>query len=77
MMRSLDMVTALLAVLKAGCAYVPLDPAYPEERLAFMLGTLNFCAADPTDSAGSPRPDVHTICDSDTQWQESACAEGD
>jgi amino acid adenylation domain-containing protein len=35
--RSLDMVVAVLGVLKAGAAYVPLDPAYPRERLAFML----------------------------------------
>ena len=35
--RSPQMVVALLAVLKAGAAYVPLDPDYPAERLAFML----------------------------------------
>jgi amino acid adenylation domain-containing protein/thioester reductase-like protein len=35
--RSLAMVVGLLAILKAGCAYVPLDPAYPQERLAFMI----------------------------------------
>jgi amino acid adenylation domain-containing protein len=35
--RSLEMVVGLLAILKAGGAYGPLDPAYPEERLAFML----------------------------------------
>ena len=35
--RSLDMVIALLGVLKAGAAYVPLDPSYPRERLACML----------------------------------------
>jgi amino acid adenylation domain-containing protein len=35
--RSLDMVVGLIGILKAGAAYVPLDPAYPEERLAFVL----------------------------------------
>ncbi|MBO0699027.1 MAG: amino acid adenylation domain-containing protein, partial [Zavarzinella sp.] len=35
--RSADMVAAVLAVTKAGAAYVPLDPAYPRDRLAFML----------------------------------------
>ena len=35
--RSFAMVTAVLAVLKAGAAYLPLDPAYPAQRLAFML----------------------------------------
>ena len=36
--RSIEMVIALLGVLKAGAAYVPLDPTYPEQRLRFMLG---------------------------------------
>jgi amino acid adenylation domain-containing protein len=31
--RTLDTIVSLLAVMKAGCAYVPLDPAHPEERL--------------------------------------------
>ena len=35
--RTPQMVVALLAVLKAGAAYLPLDPAYPRERLAFMI----------------------------------------
>ncbi|QRN95172.1 non-ribosomal peptide synthase/polyketide synthase [Archangium violaceum] len=36
--RSLELVVGMLGVLKAGGAWVPLDPAYPQERLAFMLG---------------------------------------
>jgi len=35
--RSLDMVVAILGTLKAGSAYVPLSPEYPQERLAFMF----------------------------------------
>ena len=35
--RSTEMVAALLGVMKAGAAYVPMDPAYPEDRLAIML----------------------------------------
>lgn len=35
--RTVDMVVALLAVLKAGGTYLPLDPEYPPERLRFML----------------------------------------
>jgi amino acid adenylation domain-containing protein len=37
--RSPDLIAALLAVVKAGAAYVPLDPAYPRERLAHMIST--------------------------------------
>ncbi|MEO8490631.1 amino acid adenylation domain-containing protein [Pseudomonas sp.] len=35
--RGLEMVIGLYAILKAGAAYVPLDPAYPLERIAYML----------------------------------------
>ncbi|MCE6981566.1 amino acid adenylation domain-containing protein, partial [Pseudomonas frederiksbergensis] len=35
--RGLDMIVGLLGILKSGAGYVPLDPAYPRERLAFML----------------------------------------
>lgn len=39
--RSIEMVVAVLAVLKTGGAYAPIDPAYPEDRVAFMLADTN------------------------------------
>jgi amino acid adenylation domain-containing protein len=38
MERGIDLVAAMLAVLKAGAAYLPLDPAYPPQRNAAILG---------------------------------------
>src|SRR2546430_12835400 len=35
--RSVEMAVAIIATLKGGAAYLPLDPEYPTERLAFML----------------------------------------
>ena len=37
MERSVEMVVALLGILKAGAAFVPVDPSYPAERVAFLL----------------------------------------
>lgn len=39
--RSLEMVIGILAILKAGAAYVPIDPAYPQERLTAILADIN------------------------------------
>jgi amino acid adenylation domain-containing protein len=71
--RSLEMIIGLLGIHKAGAAYVPLDPAYPPDRLAFMLDdagvnavvTLAHCRP-PTPGAGYP-----VIC-LDSDWPEIA-----
>ncbi|QCD57260.1 non-ribosomal peptide synthetase [Streptomyces hawaiiensis] len=48
--RSVDMVVALLGVLKSGAAYLPLDPSYPADRLRYMRtdsgSELVLCDAD-------------------------------
>src|SRR5208282_2216183 len=36
--RSLEMVIGMLGILKAGAAYLPIDAAYPQDRIGFMLG---------------------------------------
>lgn len=39
--RSPTMIACLIAILKVGCAYVPIDAAYPQERIQFMLEDAN------------------------------------
>lgn len=35
--RSVDMIAGILGILKSGCSYVPLDPGYPADHLAYLL----------------------------------------
>ncbi|WP_405783769.1 amino acid adenylation domain-containing protein [Streptomyces sp. NBC_00859] len=56
--RSADMVVALLAVLKAGAAYIPVDPAYPASRIAYMLADARPRLTLTTQSAASSLPDT-------------------
>ncbi len=69
MQRSLDMVVAVLAILKAGAAYVPLDPAYPAERLAFMAadGSLAALLTERALAARAPAG-AHTVIVVDDEW---------
>jgi len=74
--RSLRTIAVLLGVLKAGCAYVPLDVAYPEERLRFMVqDTRTPCVI--ADRAGSRKLSAlftgsQTVIDIDEFESESA-----
>lgn len=45
MSRTWELVAALVGVLRAGCAYVPLDPEYPRERVRYMLEHARVAAA--------------------------------
>ncbi|MFT4255606.1 MAG: amino acid adenylation domain-containing protein [Pseudoxanthomonas sp.] len=42
--RGTDMLAALLGILKTGAGYVPLDPAFPPDRLAYMVGDAGLAA---------------------------------
>ncbi|MFJ4190377.1 amino acid adenylation domain-containing protein [Kitasatospora sp. NPDC089509] len=69
--RSPRLVVALLAVLKTGAAYLPVDPAYPAERIAHLLGdaapalvlTEDGVALPPTDAARLPLDAPGTLAD--------------
>ena len=39
--RSLEMLVAILAVLKSGASYIPIDPEYPQDRIEYMLNNSN------------------------------------
>ncbi|MFI8962711.1 non-ribosomal peptide synthetase [Streptomyces sp. NPDC053493] len=49
--RTVDLPVALIAVWRAGAAYVPLDPAYPAERIAFMAADARLAAVVSADAA--------------------------
>ncbi|WP_179284031.1 non-ribosomal peptide synthetase [Bordetella genomosp. 10] len=56
--RGIDMLVAMLAVLKSGAAYLPLDPAYPADRLAAMIeeSGMALLLTDASSQAQLPRP---------------------
>lgn len=62
--RSVGMVVTILGVLKAGGCYLPLDPAYPMERLFFMLedAQASFLLTSETSSALTFERQVRVVC---------------
>jgi polyketide synthase PksJ len=69
--RSVKMIVALLGVMKAGGAYLPLDPNCPHDRLRFMLedAQAKLLLTDARVAARSPRDDIDLVC-VDEEWQE-------
>ncbi|MFY0566439.1 amino acid adenylation domain-containing protein [Archangium lansingense] len=61
--RSADLVVGLLGILKAGGLYVPLDPAYPRERLGFIVedAQLRFLVAQSEVTASLPEHSAHVL----------------
>ena len=59
--RSLEMVVSLLGILKAGAAYLPLDPEYPLERLRLMLDDAKPACVITSGQVGFPILDGHVI----------------
>ncbi|MEU3351792.1 Pls/PosA family non-ribosomal peptide synthetase [Streptomyces sp. NPDC037389] len=57
--RSTDGYAALLAVLKAGAAYVPLDPSFPADRLAFIVHDAELSDLVTTSSLAEKTRDLH------------------
>ncbi|MFI6858322.1 amino acid adenylation domain-containing protein [Streptomyces sp. NPDC050421] len=55
--RGIDQVVAVLATLKAGGAYLPLDPAYPAERIGYMIDDAAPCLV--VTARGLPAPAAH------------------
>ncbi len=68
--RSLDMVVALLGILKAGGAYIPLDPTYPQARLAFVIEDtqLPILLTQQHLRASLPQHQAHSVY-LDSDWQ--------
>ncbi|HEU5182484.1 MAG TPA: amino acid adenylation domain-containing protein [Candidatus Polarisedimenticolia bacterium] len=62
--RGVDRIAAVLATLKAGAAYVPLDPAYPAARLALMLEDAGAAALVTTEALAGTLPPAaaRTLC---------------
>ena len=68
--RSVDMVVSVLGVVKAGAAYLPLDPAYPKDRLEFMLKDAQVPVLL-SDSKQLPRlPAFESVVCLDRDWAE-------
>ena len=58
MEKSIELIIVILGILKTGCAYVPLDPEYPVERIRFMVedtrATIIFCTRNSLETLGGP-----------------------
>ncbi len=72
---SAELVVSVLAVLARGAAYVPLDPAYPQSRLAFMLADADaMLVLGAAESVASLSGDLPVLLLDDFDWRAAAVA---
>jgi amino acid adenylation domain-containing protein len=75
--RSLEVVVGLLAILKAGAAYVPVDPTYPESRLSFLIHDSQALALLTQRSIAGKLPQLATnVISLDADWPAIALESG-
>jgi amino acid adenylation domain-containing protein len=77
MQPSADHVIAMLGIMKAGCAYVPLDPALPKERLSLMIedSRMTLLIADSRSIDNVPQELPLTVLRAGGDWQCSHAGE--
>ncbi|MCU0750274.1 MAG: AMP-binding protein, partial [Akkermansiaceae bacterium] len=59
--RSIDLIVALLGIIKSGAAYVPLDPGYPEARISQMIDSARIKSVITSSSLSAVFPQVEVI----------------
>jgi amino acid adenylation domain-containing protein len=71
--RSVEMVIGLLGILKSGGTYVPLDPTYPKERIAFMLEDSNplVLLSESALVDVIPETNAHVLCIDTIDWADT------
>ncbi|MBA3825727.1 MAG: amino acid adenylation domain-containing protein, partial [Ktedonobacterales bacterium] len=69
--RSPAMILALLGIWQAGAGYLPIDPAYPEERRAYLVrdGGVSVVITDPARFTGLDLSGVHVVSVPDAPWR--------
>ncbi|MGO4294958.1 amino acid adenylation domain-containing protein [Chitinophaga sp. RAB17] len=67
--RSPEMVIAILGILKAGAAYVPIDPEYPAERIQYLLEDCNATLVVGSNYTRTRIPEGSPVIALDTAWQ--------
>lgn len=72
--RSPEMIVALLGILKAGGAYLPLDPSYPEDRLAVMLADARPVVMLAQSHLSARLPQTVPVVALDQEWPQRATA---